>query len=149
MTDAIERFMSKVVKLPDGCWQWIGKIHHQNGYGRFCVKKRQFQAHRWLYENLRGSVPINLDLDHLCRRRDCVNPDHVEPVSRRENLLRGNTIPAKHAAKTHCPQGHPYDSENTYLYRGLRYCRICRDAHRLKHKLKSKRVRASDILFID
>jgi hypothetical protein len=139
LADHMARFMSRVVKVPGGCWLWTGKIHKKNRYGRFCVGKKQFQAHRWLYEQVHGPVDAKLDLDHTCRRRACVNPDHQEPVTRRVNLLRGDTITARHAAAIRCPQGHPYDAENTYVYRGLRYCRICRDAHRAKNKLKARR----------
>jgi len=84
-------------------------------------------AHRISYELLKGDIPEGLDLDHLCRNRGCVNPDHLEPVTRKENLLRGNTIPAKHARKTHCPQGHEYTKGNTFISKsGSRHCRKCR-----------------------
>lgn len=68
-------------------------------------------------------------MDHLCRRPSCVNPEHLEPVTRSENLRRGNVgqsgLAQLNKAKTHCPKGHPYDEENTYHYKGSRYCRQC------------------------
>jgi len=91
------------------------------------------QAHRVLYEWTVGPVPAGLELDHLCRVRRCVRPSHLEPVSRRENLLRGVTIPAAHVAKTHCPAGHPYVGANLELRpRGYRVCRTC-------HRERSRR----------
>lgn len=125
-----ERFDSKVLKVATGCWLWNGKIA-PNGYGQFSLgHARYVSAHRWGYERFRGPIPTGADLDHTCRRRACVNPDHLEPVSRRENLLRGDTIPARHSAKTQCPQGHAYTAENTYSYRGQRHCRTCRAGRR-------------------
>lgn len=114
------RFMAKVDQTGD-CWLWTG-AKTTNGYGAF--DKRV--AHRWLYERVVGPVPEGLQLDHLCRVRHCVNPAHLEPVTQRENLYRGNTIPALNAAKTHCPTGHPYDEANTYRTpAGYRQCRAC------------------------
>jgi hypothetical protein len=133
-----ERFYSKIMIMPNGCWLWTGKIS-TSGYGRLFVgegRKRVVQAHRWIYEHINGEISNDLDVDHLCRNRWCVNPEHLEPVTRRENLLRGNTIVASHAIKTHCPSGHPYDGKNTYYYKGLRYCKICRNIHRERSRLK-------------
>ena len=147
-----QRFFSKVLVLPSGCWKWTGKTSN-GGYGLFFIakpRKHNVQAHRWSYEYFRGAIPAGLDLDHLCRNRWCVNPEHTEPVTRRENLLRGETIPARHAAKTHCPAGHPYNDANTYRYRGLRYCRICRDHHRENWRRKvSRMVVARPVLFLE
>lgn len=122
--DVPERFWSKVdYGADDECWLWTGAIG--NGYGRFTIGRKEVRAHRWAYEALVGPVPPSLDIDHLCRVRACVNPAHLEPVSRRENLLRGDTITARNAARTHCPQGHPYDESNTKRRRGGRECRRC------------------------
>jgi hypothetical protein len=116
-----ERFWSKVDKQgPDGCWLWlIGKS--TAGYGVFRLPDRQVLAHRFAYELLVGPIPDGMTLDHLCRVRHCVNPTHLEPATRGENTLRGETVTAANRAKTHCPQGHPY--EQTY---GQRICRKCR-----------------------
>jgi hypothetical protein len=105
----------------DGCWVWNGAPMN-TGYGQY----RNRLAHRLVYELLVGPIPESLTLDHLCRNRICVNPAHLEPVTFKENVLRGESLPARNARKTHCPQGHPYDEENTYVSpRGWRQCRTC------------------------
>lgn len=123
----MKRFWDKVNKT-DNCWEWIG-AKTSSGYGNFLWNGKNVTAHRKSYEILVGNVPEELDLDHLCRNRSCVNPSHLEPVTRRENLLRGETIPAKHAKKTHCPKGHEYTEDNTYIYKktNSRHCIKCRD----------------------
>ncbi|MBO0885095.1 MAG: HNH endonuclease [Mycobacterium sp.] len=92
------------------------------------IKQVQHPAHRIAYTWLVGPIPEGFDLDHLCRVRSCVNPAHLEPVPRRTNLLRGRTIPAANAAKTHCPHGHPYDDTNTVRNKTGRLCLACRRA---------------------
>lgn len=131
------RFSRSFVRHGSGCWLWTAK-KHRTGYGLFSVRKHWLQAHRWAYERFVGPIPSGFDLDHLCRKRACVNPAHVEPVTRQVNLLRGDTIPARHAAKTHCPQGHDYTPENTYNYRGQRHCVACRRAHDVARKLRRR-----------
>lgn len=133
----VDRFFSKVDKIPGGCWVWKGG-KFGNGYGRFSIKHKYYPAHRVSYEHAYGPIPTGLDLHHKCRNILCVNPAHTEPVTRRVNLLLGQTLTAKHAQATHCPQGHPYNEQNTYIYRGLRYCRKCRDHHRARNREKQK-----------
>ena len=114
------RFWDKV-SVGDGCWEWTGSKSH--GYGQFWDGDRPVRAHRWAWEQEHGPVPGGLDLDHLCRNPGCVRPDHLEPVTRQENLLRGVSA---QRAKTHCPAGHLYDDENTMLSSsGHRKCRTC------------------------
>ena len=123
---APERFWQKVdVGHPLGCWEWLGA--KARGYGHFNAgDKRYTSAHRWAFETLRGTIPDGLQLDHLCRNRSCVNPDHLEPVTQEENIRRGYGISAANAEKTHCPQGHPYNEANTYRpKRGGRQCKEC------------------------
>lgn len=125
-------FWRRVVRDGD-CWIWTG---HKNrcGYGRLTVDGRRIAAHRLAYELLVGPVPDGLELDHLCRNRACVRPSHLEPVTHRENTLRGDTIVAAAAAATACPQGHAYDEANTYRYPdGRRDCRTCRADRRRRH----------------
>lgn len=111
-----------------GCWPWIGaKI--ETGYGVFWRKRRQVFAHRFAYEALRGSIPPGLHIDHLCKHTSCVNPEHMELVTPRENVLRGNGPTAMMARRTHCIRGHEYTPENTVRYRctgAARHCRQCR-----------------------
>lgn len=129
---AAERFWEKVQIEPGGCWQWTGGLNGV-GYGQFYRGKRSREdtgktyAHRWAYEQLVGPIPEGLHLDHLCRNPACVNPAHLEPVTARENLLRGVGPSAAHAKKTHCPDGHPYAGSNLYIHptKGYRVCRAC------------------------
>lgn len=123
-------FTKNVIRLESGCWQWLGKI--QNGYGvigekgRACDKRKSLRAHRYSFECFRYSIPEGLTVDHLCRNRACVNPFHMEIVTRGENVLRGDTVSARNKLKTHCPRGHPYSEENTYNDgRSGRRCRQC------------------------
>ncbi len=110
-----------------GCWLWTG-TRFNAGYGRARFEGADTLAHRTIYRLLAGPIPDGLQLDHLCRVRACVNPAHLEPVTCRVNLLRGNTLQAANAAKTECLRGHPFDAANTYLKPGgvWRGCRACR-----------------------
>lgn len=123
----LERMFDKISPEPNsGCWLWTGSMF-PTGYGqaRF-VAHASAQAHRVMYELLVGPIPENLDLDHLCRIRSCVNPRHLEPVSRRVNLLRGIGHPAINAQKTKCIHGHSLSEENIYRVNGKRVCKDCR-----------------------
>ena len=109
------------------CWEWLG-AKSPGGYGRFSWKGKCTVSHRVAYVALVGEVPKGLELDHLCRNRSCCNPQHLEPVSRSENVRRGDLVKVtleRHAAITHCPKGHEYTEENTYRHRNARYCRKC------------------------
>lgn len=100
-------------------------------------------AHRLAYEFSKGLIPEGKTLDHLCRVRHCVNPDHLEPVSRGENVLRGVSPSAINARKTHCSKGHDYNEENTkYLRRGNRRCRIC---HRQSEARRQKLLKSGGV----
>lgn len=122
---AATRFWTKVDKQgADGCWFWTGAS--VRGYGRFQHQGSPLLAHRVAFTLLRGPIPENLPLDHLCRVRHCVNPAHLEPVTVQENTLRGIGPSAQCARVTHCPQGHVYDEANTWLEKGRkRHCRAC------------------------
>lgn len=132
MTDSLRRRLLRGKFLAgDGCWEWTAS-RFRNGYGQFNSQL----AHRVIYKELVGPIPEGLDLDHLCRNRACVRPDHLEPVTRRENLIRGETSIAENVRKTHCKHGHEFTEKNIYRWRGKRLCRICRDARRHKNRGK-------------
>ncbi len=121
-----ERFWAKVdVTAADLCWHWTAGLQSA-GYGRFSADGRDIGAHRFAYELLVGPIPEGLHIDHLCRVRHCVNPEHLEPVTQRENILRGECPAALNARMTECPRGHPFDEANTYLTGGQRTCRTCK-----------------------
>ncbi|WP_367138917.1 MULTISPECIES: HNH endonuclease signature motif containing protein [Streptomyces] len=116
-----ERFLSQL-KLEHGCWLWVGFIDRY-GYGKFKLSGRSVLAHRWAYEHYVGSIADGLVLDHLCRVRHCVNPEHLEAVTARTNTARGRSA---NREKTHCNRGHAYTPENTFVQkRGGRVCRTC------------------------
>lgn len=124
---AIDRFVGKyVVDAQTGCWNWTA-ARDKLGYGYFGISRsKNVMAHRWSYEHHVGPIPEGLVIDHLCRNASCVNPAHLEPVTQRENILRGTSPMAHQARRTHCPQGHPYDEINTYIdAKGMRHCRRC------------------------
>ena len=120
-----ERFWSKV-EFTESCWLWRDS-HRHLGYGVFWIwKKKRTGAHRFAYEFCVGPIPEGLTIDHLCRVRHCVRPDHLEPVTHRDNILRGNGPPAINYRKTTCLKGHPLSGENLYLTRtGRRHCKLC------------------------
>lgn len=107
-----------------GCWLWTASLDGA-GYSKIRVDGRLFNAHRWYYEMINGPIPKGLQLDHLCRVRRCVNPDHLEPVTQQENIRRGEGIGVINARKTHCPKGHPYAGDNLIVRSGSRGCRTC------------------------
>jgi len=128
------------------CVTWTAAMT-KCGYGRFTVEGRRVVPHRFAYEYLIGPIPAGLELDHLCKVRNCLNVTHLEPVTGRENLLRGDTVNARNAAKTHCIRGHEYTPENTLHARpskrnpnGQRECRTCR---RERDRAKRQRAKSS------
>lgn len=122
-----ERFWEKVDKSGE-CWIWLaGGIGRNKEYGCFYLSggRQSVMAHRWAYEALVGPIPSGLVLDHLCRVTKCVNPDHLEVVTNRENILRGEGLAARQAQQIVCKRGH--DLSNAHILKnGARDCRQCR-----------------------
>lgn len=119
----VPRLLTQFQKSADGCWNWTGEVNDY-GYGRACVGAgKRKPAHRIIYQILVGPIPNGLTLDHLCRNRLCVNPEHLEPVTLGENLRRGFSASSMNARKTECPRCEgpltPYGSK------GWRRCEPC------------------------
>lgn len=125
-----------------GCWMWMGVIT-PSGYAQTTVwdgtRNMGLTAHRVVYVEAKGDVPTGFHIDHLCRNRWCVNPDHLEAVSPDQNWLRGNGTPSHNARKTHCNAGHPLSGQNLkFELSGGRRCIACRRARYLERKQRQK-----------
>ncbi|MDO8672706.1 MAG: HNH endonuclease signature motif containing protein [Dehalococcoidia bacterium] len=145
------RFWPKVEKAPDSeCWRWTAAFDW-GGYGQFAVTHLSIQpAHRVAYELLIAEVPDELEIDHLCRNRWCVNPAHLEPVTHRENMERGLGTMATPLRTNHCKRGHEFTTTNTVISKrnGARHCKTCQQyrprhieyerAYRLRKKLRKQ-----------
>lgn len=144
-------FLSHIDKT-ENCWTWTGAKAVKNArhtpvyYGEYAIRFpriEKYYAHRFSYEFFKGPIPDGFQIDHVCKNTLCVNPDHLEAVTPKTNVLRGNTIAAKNKTKTHCPKGHPYDIKNTYIVRKygreMRECRICRKISHDRWRANKKR----------
>lgn len=121
--------MEKVRRTENGCWQWTEYLD-SHGYARLWVNRKNVGAHRWSYEHHVGPIPEGLQIDHLCRNRSCVNPEHLEAVTPSVNVRRGvlsEVLRLRAEARTHCRRGHEYAPENLYLNpHGERACLACK-----------------------
>jgi HNH endonuclease len=131
-----DRFWSKVQRT-DTCWLWTAARTH-GGYGQFGLARgKAVRAHRLAYELTIGPIPDGLELDHLCRVRNCVNPAHLEPVTHAENMRRAVSA----WAITHCPAGHEYTPDNIVRSHPGLVCRTCHNA-RNRRSAQARRARA-------
>lgn len=127
-------YLHERISKTNYCWTWTGSVGW-DGYGRAYHNRLNQLAHRAVYTEFKGKIPPKMTIDHLCRNKICVNPEHLEVVSQRENILRGDTRAGKNAKKSHCSRGHEFTPENTYTYTGSRggTWRACRACERIKH----------------
>jgi hypothetical protein len=139
--DLSDKFWEKIAKRENGCWLWIGSLSNA-GYGRFdggaafrAAHKTRI-AHRLAFMAIKGAIPEGLTLDHLCRNRACVNPDHLDPCPIGENVRRS---PVWNGNKTHCPAGHQYTNDNVKVSsRGERCCKTCRNQQARDSKRRAR-----------
>ena len=121
---AVDRFWAKVNKTAT-CWLWTASCSSE-GYGRINISGKSTYAHRWAYEQAHGPIPEGMHIDHLCRVRHCVNPEHMEVVTNRQNFTRGEHPNAKLHRSGHCKRGHPLTGSNVLVRQnGTRHCRAC------------------------
>lgn len=128
------------------CWIWRGHINGATKYGVIWREGKARLAHRWVYQREVGAIPMGMVLDHLCRVPACVNPEHLEPVTNAENVLRGFGPFAVNARKTHCPRGHEYTPDNTYITKqGFRNCRSCSREKAAERRERKKKGNGEDL----
>lgn len=138
MKTLLERAEMKIERIPfGGCWIWMGALYPK-GYSSIWKNPRSYLGHRIMYEEKYGKIPDGLELDHLCRNRCCVNPDHLEAVTHKINLLRGEGFSAKQARQTHCMRGHELSGANLRINGGNRMCVFCRkESNKRNRKIKA------------
>jgi hypothetical protein len=133
----MENILSKINKIKS-CWIWLGS-KSGSGYGRMQRNNKKYFVHRFVYEIYKGKIPEGYEVDHLCRKRDCVNPEHLEAVTMKENRVRaGNT-----RRKDFCKHGHPFSGGNLRLYfnkkrnKFIKECRKCHYDYNKSWRLKN------------
>lgn len=137
-----------------GCWIWMGSLDH-NGYGKAGayingVREKESLAHRFSYREFVGAIPHGMHVDHICRNRACVNPQHLQVLSHLENIRRADCSSGhRNTKKTHCPKGHEYSEDNTIIEKGKnrpwRKCRICTNAaHMARYHRKQRKIKTHE-----
>ena len=134
----IKRVLSRITVNNQGCWEWKSPLH-DGGYATMSVDDKSQYIHRLIYEYYHGQIQSDLQIDHLCRNRKCVNPIHLELVTQKENIMRGKGVGVLNSLKTQCPKGHPYTKENLIMYKdGSKKCRICHNERQKQYQRKLK-----------
>ena len=140
----IQRALDRIMPIPEsGCWIWLGSCA-QSGYAHVKIDHKTRYIHRIIYEHFKGPISPGLTIDHLCRVRCCINPDHLEQVTRGQNVLRGESTSAKNRRKTHCIHGHELCGANLVHVKSrprTRVCRICTQARLKISNQKQKEAR--------
>lgn len=149
MGTPIQRFSAKFVANGyNDCWIWTGAVESQ-GYGRFCLHGKTIYAHRASFILHNSVIPDGMQIDHLCRNRRCVNPSHLEIVTQKENILRGESPTAKHARQAVCIRGHELSGKNLRIApNGARKCKTCHNSESKRSYMKKKSVLLALLLFI-
>jgi hypothetical protein len=130
---APERFQTYYeINSATGCWEWTLCLN-QGGYGVFHTNNKQWKAHRFAYQILIGPIPEGLTLDHLCKNKKCVNPEHLEPVTQYVNTVRG-----KGSSSLYCSKGHAMFGEHLYFNDGNRRCQKCKRIADLNSKRRKR-----------
>ena len=140
-----ERLVRRSIPITEsGCWIFDGCLDNK-GYGQIGIGGRTWRAHRLSYSVFIGPIEDELEIDHVCRVRSCINPTHLEAVTPQTNCLRGVSSAAGYAARTHCTKGHPFDDENTYRRTdspNARKCRMCEKQRSVaRNRAKGMKVR--------
>lgn len=129
----------RLVSQQGDCWLWTGTKN--NGYGAFSLpSKQRIYAHRWSYQFFIADIPMGLELDHLCVTRSCVNPWHLEPVTRQVNALRSSSPASLNARKTRCANGHEFTDANMVIVSKGRACRTCQRTYDREYKRRIRKV---------
>lgn len=149
----LHNYLNKNIKRTETCWLWIGTLNQ--GYGRACFKDKMYNAHRFVLELANIDIPKGMVVDHICRVRNCVNPDHLRVVTVTKNTLENSEgVSALNAKKTKCKRGHQFSATNTQIRmhsngKTSRNCIKCRAVYRSRDKqyYKNKKARVTPSAF--
>ena len=139
ITDLPQRFQRHIRVTSGGCWLWMAYCD-KDGYAQSRVGSRtdgtyrNVRTARYLYQQFVRAIPDGLQVDHLCRQRACVNTNHLEPVTPRENTLRGKGVTAVNHRKQRCKRGHDFTEDNTYWWNNMRHCRRCKSERSRRYR---------------
>jgi hypothetical protein len=130
------------LNIKTGCWLWLGQINNW-GYAVFSERGENIPGYQWSFRYFKGPIPDGQQPDHLCRIRPCVNPDHLEAVPMKVNILRGTSVSAINARKTTCSRGHEFDGFDQRY--GFRYCKTCKREVKLLRKERGDELASENL----